>query len=648
MNNIVKSNSEVQKSKSELEEEDKLARIKVGSIIISKRAEECYRITEISDRIFSCDMLTDILNLKWEKSERQKREADIFSYYDVVEYPDFLKWVEGARKFIETGDLSEYENEVNGTSTDNALMAVNGKKQLELMQRNLEQKSEMMEGLKKIVSLQREQQMKELANLRYKLEGVLAVFNKKIKEIMQVVATIEIYLGINEELFQIQEGDSADATTPITFRQQVLYMDEEVAVTKGGGLDYDDISKFDKWLITDENYKSMIPEEKGVVLFKPRRHDNREYNNIYKEASMHKLNKTTYVLIRNGENLFRIESEHISLGSQLFPKRNELEKLLEESNDKFEEETFRYKKLAILMQGLIDRSTVLHPLPAENISIFKMDGMEQYFNFIYDAELALSEGRLPFREWRRAINSEIKHGSRVVISDTIKHDFRKYTKEYIAVSWRINNFECSPPEMGVYDVETHHQTETWSFVSQSRIDELIKTGGVLISKKPRRTPNYFDVTFYFKKHDSLVAKYLPQDRIRAKENGYRKSASRVSLKINPSDDFVLNYDMISLEDVNFYLKSRADRHNYLTMMPVLRTIKESRMAEMEMEASFADMMIGTLSSKHKMRAADLKDLVYESIEWWKFKNKIKRGIKKDDAKAYRMISSRIESIINNK
>ncbi len=40
---------------------------------------------------------------------------------------------------------------------------------------------------------------------------------------------------------------------------------------------------------------------------------------------------------------------------------------------------------------------------------------------------------------------------------------------------------------------------------------------------------------------------------------------------------------------------------------------------------------------------DLESKVWEAIAWWKFKNKYKRPIDKDDAKALRMIQSKLIS-----
>ena len=85
---------------------------------------------------------------------------------------------------------------------------------------------------------------------------------------MRVITTIELYLGINEELFCIQEGAKAHVDTPITFRQGVLYMDEEIGHWKDGGLDYTNIEWFDTWwsLGPAEEQRTMMRKTLTAML----------------------------------------------------------------------------------------------------------------------------------------------------------------------------------------------------------------------------------------------------------------------------------------------------------------------------------------------------------------------------------------------
>jgi hypothetical protein len=108
---------------------------------------------------------------------------------------------------------------------------------------------------------------------------------------------------------------------------------------------------------------------------------------------------------------------------------------------------------------------------------------------------------------------------------------------------------------------------------------------------------------------------------------------RTRFKLYKDDACILNYDQISLDDINFYLENRTDRHNYLTMMPVLRNLKKLRLEELENEKHFVNLV------KQQVTATD--EQIWSAVEWWKTKNQWKRPIHQDDAKALRMITKHL-------
>lgn len=234
----------------------------------------------------------------------------------------------------------------------------------------------------------------------------------------------------------------------------------------------------------------------------------------------------------------------------------------------------------MFFQGLIDRSDVFKP-HAQELSIFNGGG-EGSVVFLYDAEMLLPGGRLPFWKWQKNINEKLQRGSRVVIAgaEGFKDMYRNRFARY------YNNQYSAPsrPEDGVYNLEL------------------------------------IDGEFRFF--------YLPG------KHGWQDSVTRrVSYKVFSSDSFVLNYDQISLEDVEFYLKDRVQRQNYLGMMPVLRTIRKERLEETRVEREFARAMAHTCKVSEQT--------VFGAVEWWKMKVISKRPLGNDDAKAWRMIKSKV-------
>jgi hypothetical protein len=296
----------------------------------------------------------------------------------------------------------------------------------------------------------------KMLDIKRALESQVAIFSKQVAVIMKTIQSIELYLGINEDLFQLQSGEAANIDDKICFRQLILFMDEEVAMTDDGGLDYKDIAKFDRWLLKNDNFKKLLPESKGVVVFKPRRY-NKEYNSgsSYYDAMQNAHNKTTYLLIRNGENLYRIYSENLSIGDKLFPKQTELNDILSQINEttqSYEKEKLqenadsliqKYTRQSLLLQGLIDRSEVFYPLPRHDINIFKLEQFADYFQFIYDAESTLPSGRVDFRTWQSSINSKLSHGSRIIVagakntSAEYGDSTHRYLKDYEYSKWSM-------------------------------------------------------------------------------------------------------------------------------------------------------------------------------------------------------------------
>lgn len=576
-------------------------------------------------------------------------------------------------KMIMSGDLdveSLNDTDTNSVNSETALISKNSKTSLISLQNNLEVKKKQAELIKAFVAIEMEKKKRELDVIRQKLNGVIEVFQKKISKIMKVITTIELYLGIDEELFQIQEGQLAPKDTPISFRQAVLYMDEEIGHWESGGLDFTNIDWFDEWLIKDNNYKNIIPEEKGLLVFRPRRYDKDYGDDPRYSAAMNRENKyRTYILIRNGECLYRVYTDNIVILPRLFPKRDELQKLMneiqhenlssyseEKKQEHIEDLVYQYKKRAILLQGLIDRTEVFHPLPVDKINIFDMSNLDGKVNFIYDDEAALPSGKLTFWDWHEQINSKIDKGSRVLLTggfggrQSISDRIYYYCNEYNTPS---------APSVGVYEVEEYLSVDTEkmyqaNFEKQKliwdengvdyKVTNIQKDGHILDWGEDNITPRVCeDIITVRSTFKHLTILYNPGDTVYGPWGTYdpHERKKRIRLRIYPSDRFILNYDQISLEDIDFYLTSRVDRPNYLAMMPLLVDMKKWRINEMENEKNFAKMVYSQVYSKLKKSEEETYQIIFNTIDWWKFKNMWKRPIDKDDTKALRMIVKKI-------
>lgn len=145
---------------------------------------------------------------------------------------------------------------------------------------------------------------------------------------------VELYAGLCETLVQIQEGDSAEASTKLSLFQRRHYMDEEcLANYEAGGMTFKNIEEFNKWLLRPVNLARILPYPRSVVAFRVR-HWRYDYEGndqapvtiwqFIRFWNEEKANAKTYLYFRNGEQVFYLATG-IEFGEQLFPDREHAE-----------------------------------------------------------------------------------------------------------------------------------------------------------------------------------------------------------------------------------------------------------------------------------------------------------------------------------
>ena len=696
--------SNIKKKESELPEATIYAKIENGEKIsigdLFRQREEIIRIDSIEKNgkytNYKYHYLISVDPLKWGENKHEISADSLSSYYSRIDKAFFSEGHDLYKKYIESNyDLSAFKPD---ESIDNstAIVAIGSKEYLELMQNEAVAQAKRVESIKMFVTAQMEIARRQAEALRTQLEATLAVFKKQIKKIYKVLQTIELYLGISEELVQIQEGMPASSDTPISFRQAILFMDEEVAVWEHGGLDYSNIPEFENWLLTDKNYEKVAPEEKCLVVFKPRRLKKKHHSDDIIQAQMDTWDKQTYFLIRNGENIYRISSANIAISKRLFPQREELVSMLnsvdeekwerdkERAKEKFEDTFDQYRCMAFLMQGLMDRTEIFNPMPFK-INIFNLEEAGNAVQFIYDDELALPTGRKPFWDWHTDINKGINAGSRVLLTGQYSSNANEwFNSDEFSDRFAISKRRVpEPPTKNIYEVFVRYETTTDN-LPHYEVDRLQKLGLVLevdaklyeglckgyetssyniqpeegvvveyFSGSSRgRTDEYVKAYKCKYKKEVLYIKYNPKDKVYHGWDDYsgRERTNNLSFTIYRDDHFVLNYDHISIEDIDFYIHSRSDRKSYYNLMPLLKSIKEKLLQEMQNENNFVKLMVGTVISAQISNISDEKAeaFVRELIVWWKFRTNQKRPISKDDTLAMRMIERRLKAAVNRK
>lgn len=509
--------------------------------------------------------------------------SDLSNYYDKLLIEDFVKLFEDAKHLLDGTLKFDIDTDNTEPAETTALATKHDQSTLLSMSDSLDAKQHALQCIENAAQLLIQQQCDKMLQTLKQFHKQVDIIKKQLSVVMKAIALLELYMGENTEIVQLTDGETSTAET-MSIRQLVLYMDEEMCDYKGywqtGGADYREIEEFDKWLCVPENRDKVIPETLGVTVFKPRRYDKKYSSNAYENALLNQWNHTTYILFRDGDCLYRVYSEHIHCGSTVFPRKSELDKLLQNDNakDKLEDMHYDATKFMVLLNNLIMQCS---PRLTNVVDCLKLQNTQ----YIYDAEASLSDGHLSWREFLAQINSQTQVGSRILWIGASDHQHKQCRfKRWYSSEWSCPSF----PTTQIHNV-TAIRTEQ---------DDL----------------NGYEFAF----------KYLPQ----FSSSGYDQK-QYISFYFDSYDSWIL-YDKLDLETVDYYINNRIERQYYAGMLTILQNLKQLLIKDIEQETQFAKMV----QVQHPEFA--INDII-NAIQWWKTKNIWKRSLDCDDAKAYRMI-----------
>lgn len=564
--------------------------VQVGDLVIHPSKGSIYRIDRIDEEHIH---ISYQWNEKWSSYGNIRFEEFSARNYVKIDRPIEDIELEVMEQMKDTDKL--FNQELDSVETTSLACAGDKEYYLQCQQDLVDRKNKFA-----IMQAVMKRKSNELSNYMHGLQ-------KQLGYVRKVLGIVELYLGVHEEVVQIREGQPASVTEPIHVRQQLLYMDEELGDPKDGGIDFQNLEDFDKWLLDPDHLNQVLPEHKGIVALRVRRNEKAYLGyHPFRAAGMNVENMKTYLLIRNGDNLYRIWS-NVSVHPRLFPTKKDFEfprmrssfhgdKLEPDpfwDEEKQENQEFQFKTYGLMIQGIIHRTPIFQPITTE-IDVFKPGTWNGMFVLIRDDEMQLPSGRLSWNKWQQKINADIEVGSRIVL--TLGPGWKS---EYMSYHVAYHCRHLSPPSTGVYTVVPGYNTE----------------------------------------HDLRIL-YMPSDEVFTEwewgcdDHGYHDRKQRVGFGFSKTDSNVLNYDQISLDDIEFYLGNRTDRGSYLEMIPLLWKLKNQRLEELEREKAFVKLIM----SRNEIS----EERVWDLIAWWKFKNKWKRPIAEDDAKALRMIERRLK------
>lgn len=474
----------------------------------------------------------------------------------------------------------------------------------------------------------------------------MAPMRAEMAKMQEVMWTADLYLGRQEDLRTLREGKPAPADTPITIRQRVLIMAEEsLLYMENGGtgmsaVDGRGLPDFIRWLLADDaNLNRVLPELKGVVAMIPTQVKS-DSGNIWEDSAKNAINSQTYWLIRNGERLYLMTTDpELRAVQRILPRRAEFTEVFEQrlfgfsrdyrepvrpgSDEWMEMEKQadarrrHYMRLMLVLQGLIDRTTVWHPLPLSGINLLDVRMQDEgKVVLIQDAEdsIALTDGRESFSAWQRRLNGLMRPGLRIVGNWGAKNFTDLYLEgdRYFRGSHpRVSPNNAEYPESGVPHLIEDRRDG--GFVIRYKRTEQIWKRGVSVPGKPGYV-------------------YTSEQPVGA--------TRRASCLVKVDDDWVIPFDLATVEDMRYFLSSRENRsRHFLSMVPVLKAALAAKEAEVEAEAPFRDLLKSLLLAEgaDETKVSTVLDgLVHD----WKVTNTYARSLNGEpqhEAKAAREI-----------
>ncbi|WP_163059807.1 hypothetical protein [Acidithiobacillus ferrooxidans] len=349
------------------------------------------------------------------------------------------------------------------------------------------------------------------------LRGQMSTLESVMEPLKERVFQVGLYAGLTEQAEQIAEGVPAAYHDKLHVFQLRRYMDEECLLDyNAGGIDIHGIHAFDAWLAKPENRDRILPLPRCMVAMRVRRVvKDRDWEGSLRQLGINieleQMDKLTFLFVRNGENLYRINTE-IDFPEWIFPdsgdfmggeplmfrtfadrvddfitvrayesmmaenaafeakkqaweaanpisewaaahpeetdgeSQGRVQWLWENANPycwhskphsdlhryepltpdsihyddamrKINDQQKEFNRIALVIQGLLDRSTALHPHPPVNLAT--QEGFEQMIVLVRDGSMVLTHGEKPdFEAYRRRLNALITPDSFFVGQDT--------------------------------------------------------------------------------------------------------------------------------------------------------------------------------------------------------------------------------------
>lgn len=464
---------------------------------------------------------------------------------------------------------------------------------------------EIAETAKKLTPFFEEQGAAALASA----EDALEVF----KKLTDGLHSLGLYTGKEVSVTPVREdGEEASPEEPITVMQAKLFMDEESLIhVHEGGADFKHFDDFVQVLKTDDAMLQRIAPAPRCVVAMQFTRESRDYEGTDDRTreAMNLENQKFFLVVRNGSRVSLVRSS-IEFTDRLFPSASDLERPFKkgffsgieseritiddiqyaDAKSRYDRIILHYRKLLIMLAGLIDREPEVIGRPAaladrSGLSLLSLPMQEACFRYISDEENALTLDRKSFREWVREKNKATQSGSRIM------------------ANWFTLMTSYSAP--GAVKAESHRHGARDYFAYKPSHDY----GVVIVSKVL----------------DDLQVKVAVAGtswgRDGMKERAFDATVSLGLFQRHGSDHGNFGYlcmDDVTLEEINHYIYTRNDRHDYIKYVPLLIEARNAIQADLEQEAPLRSKMAAAMvEGKVCASEASAQTILNEVIRQWR-------------------------------
>lgn len=424
------------------------------------------------------------------------------------------------------------------------------------------------------------------------------------KKVNLGIETLGLYTGEKVTCNRIKKGESAPEHDRLTLCQQRVYMDQELSVFSDVDewFDYTNQEQFFKKLVDEPRFVEQIfPSPRCVVVIATRQNDIR-YEDAYFGDPRNFYNRSSYLMIRDGENLFLVTSgiESHAQANRLFPSTDEGDNVfrgidgstisatdprLSDAISKYGDITRHYTRLLILLCGLDHRESVMgHFYPGskegrKTFDFLSRGFQETYFNFLHDDD---GEGMLGAEKlahvgtWIQEMNEKIRPGSRVMC----------FTREMINEDSATGCYGREAYRFG----RTERQIEYWPMEERA----------VYIAEKRDKT---------------LIVK-VPVSKQTSFNEKSREFQAAFDISNCPINSY-LCLDFIDPKVLNKYIQSRSVRSNHAKYMRLFKEVLVQISKERAQEES-TRMLLSTAILEGRIAGEDqVESLVDTAVAAWR-------------------------------